>query len=156
MVNHSKTGADQWLEGGRGTQPGPVMASLTKMPLTPKRLTPRAGKLWRETGKLLIQAGMLARADLGLLERYAALRAEHEAVMAELASRPRDFEDAGQTAMRAFAMKASGELRQIEDALGLNPVARTRLGKHQPATPEADKLNALRAARASMTKIGEE
>ena len=90
---------------------------------------------------------MLARVDLGLLERYATLRAEHESVVAELAAMPRDFEDKAQAAMRAFGLKASSELRQLEDALGLSQPARQRIGKQLQAAPEKDALAALQAAR---------
>ncbi len=146
-MRQAKTNQEKWLEGAKGSPQNRVMETLDKLPPRPSHLGERAGAIWRQTGRLLVEAGMLARADLGLLARYAMLRAEHEAVMSRLAGMTPDFEDKGQVGMRAFALKSSSELRQIEEALGLNPVARARLGKHAPAAAEKSPLTELRAAR---------
>jgi len=129
------------------------MQGLEKMPPSPQRIQGRARDIWRETGKMLLEAGMLARADLGLLERYAGLRADHESVMAKMSAMTPDFEDAAQAAMRAYALKTSSELRQIEESLGLNPVSRARMGKHQPA-PKKDILSELREKRERIKATG--
>ena len=152
MVRQAKTDHEKWLEGARGPQQESAMQTLAELPRSPGHLSPKAKAIYRQTGKMLVEAGMLARADLGLLARYAALRAEHEDVMVQMSEMPRDFDDKAQTAMRAFALKTSSELRQIEEALGLNPVARARMGKHAPAPAEKSALSELRAARAKMTQ----
>ncbi len=148
-VRQAKTSTEKWLEGGRGPKQDEAMQGLEKMPPCPPRIQGRARTIWRETGKMLLGAGMLARADLGLLERYASLRADHESVMRQLNAAAHDFEDAAQTAMRAYTLKTSSELRQIEESLGLNPVARARMGKHQPG-PKKDPLSELNRKRESM------
>ncbi len=146
MARQAKTSTEQWLEGGRKPKQTEAMQGLDKMPPCPPRIRGRARAIWRATGKLLIEAGMLARADLGLLERYAGLRAGHESVLADMNAMAHDFADPAQTAMRTYALKTSAELRQIEESLGLNPVSRARMGKHQPA-PKKDSLAELRARR---------
>ena len=151
-MRQAKTEQEKWLEGARGPKQDSAMETLSELPRSPGHLTKKAKEIYRLTGKMLVEAAMLARADLGLLARYAALRAEHEEVMVQMSEMPPDFEDKGQTAMRAFMLKTSSELRQIEDALGLNPVARARLGKHAPAPAEKSALSELRAARAKMTQ----
>ncbi|MDE2901764.1 MAG: P27 family phage terminase small subunit [Chloroflexota bacterium] len=149
MARQAKTSTEQWLEGGRKPKQTEAMQGLAEMPPSPPRIQGRARAIWRETGKMLIAAGMLARADLGLLERYAGLRAGHESVTAQMDAMALDFEDPAQTAMRAYALKTSSELRQIEESLGLNPVARARMGKHQPA-PKKDPLSELNKKREQM------
>ncbi len=150
-MNQAKTSNEKWLEGGRAQRREETMAALEKMPPSPARLQGRARTIWRDTGKMLIAAGMLALADLGLLERYAGLRADHEAVTAQLRSTPTDFGDQAQASMRAYVLKTSSELRQIEESLGLNPVSRARMGKHQPAAKK-DALSELRAKREGIQK----
>jgi len=149
MVRQAKTSTEQWLEGGRKPKQTEAMQGLAEMPPSPARIQGRARVIWRETGKMMIAAGMLAKADLGLLERYAGLRAGHEAVTAQMEAMELDFEDPAQTAMRAYALKTSSELRQIEESLGLNPVARARMGKHQPA-PKKDPLSEFNRKRESI------
>ena len=151
-MRQAKTAHESWLEGARGKKPDSAMETLSELPRSPSHLGAKAKTIFRQTGKLLVEAGMLARADLGLLSRYAALRAEHEAVMVQMSEMPRDFDDKGQASMRAFALKTSSELRQIEEALGLNPVARARLGKHAPAPVEKSALTELRAQREKMRR----
>ncbi len=145
-MRQAKTSNEKWLEGGRGPKQDEAMQGLEKMPPCPPRIQGRARTIWRATGKMLIEAGMLARADLGLLERYAGLRAGHESVMQQLSAAAHDFEDTAQASMRAYALKTSSELRQIEESLGLNPVSRARMGKHQPAAKK-DQLSELREKR---------
>ena len=151
-MRQAKTDHEKWLEGARGGKQDSAMDTLAELPRSPGHLTPKAKAIFRLTGKLLVEAGMLARADLGVLARYAALRAEHEEVMVEMSEMARDFESKAQTSMRAFALKTSSELRQIEEALGLNPVARARMGKHAPAPAEKSALSELRAAREAMSQ----
>ena len=147
MVQNAKTAHEKWLEGGRGPAGGEsAVEGLAKMPPSPARLQGRARDIYRETGKMLVAAGILARADLGLLERYAALKTYAESIAARLADMPIDFGSEEQTAMRSYMLKASSELRQIEQALGLNPIARARMGKHQPPQ-KTDALADLRSKR---------
>ena len=147
MVQNAKTGHEKWLEGGRGPASGDrALQGLDKMPPSPARVQGRARDIYRETGKMLVAAGILARADLGLLERYATLKTYAESIVALLAEMPIDFGCEEQTAMRSYMLKASSELRQIEQALGLSPVARARMGKHQPPQKE-DTLTELRSKR---------
>ena len=151
-LRQAKTDHENWLEGARGPKQESAMETLSELPRSPGHLTKKAQAIYRQTGKLLVEAGMLARADLGLLARYAALRAAHEDVMVQMSEMTPDFDDKGQTSMRAYALKTSSELRQIEEALGLNPVARARMGKHAPAPAEKSALSELRAAREKMSQ----
>ncbi len=149
MVQNAKTAHEKWAEGGRGPAGGGAVEGLAKMPPSPARIQGRARDIYKETGRMLVAAGILARADLGLLERYATLKTYAESISARLAEMPIDFGCEEQTAMRSYMLKASSELRQIEQALGLNPIARARMGKHQPPQQE-DTLADLGAKRAQL------
>ncbi|MDE0079488.1 MAG: hypothetical protein OXO50_18350 [Caldilineaceae bacterium] len=54
---------------------------------------------------------------------------------------------------RAFALTSSSKLRQIEEALGLNPVARARLGKHAPPSAPSAARRAVPARRPARLRL---
>ena len=158
MPHNTKGAQEDWLQGGKSRSE--AMRALDELPPCSPRVTGRARAIRRKAGELLVEAGMLARADLPLLERYALLLAEHEQVMEEIA-RVRAllqgaalYADKESAAMRNWALKLSSELRQLEDALGLTPAARMRAGKHQAAAPAENPLKMLQARRQQLSAAG--
>ena len=144
-MNNRKDSATRWLEGGDrgGSGAAPIKQKPKQAPL---KLTPAERKIWHEVMRLLVADGIVSALDLPLVDRYCELRAMWDALKAQLAQLTPDFEDKGQTSMRAYLLKCSLELRQIEGPLGLSPLARTRIGK-ETAAEEEDPLEALRKRR---------